>query len=523
MMQSPRSFDTPSPPSPVSTLRISIPDVLPQDISRRIAELDIGAKNKIVDAISQERFEFKNLWNRSLPINRLPNELLVQIFVSGVHSELFDSDSDLWVAWRRGPPPSFSKIMGTCRLWRDIILGTPALWCTVNLEKNPKWTEVCLARSVAAPLEVWAQVPFPCCPARFRAAYPVVHRIRSLYLGVSTQFGDPVRDLTLPLLFGDGMPVLEELDLAITHGMYRLPIGVDLTSRRFPRLRSLTLASMVAPQDTPLYAQLRTLSLTTCSHHLSFDRFLDTLALCTRLEELCLKDTLHHLSGDWMQGDPGPGQPLVSLPRLDRLALSNHGCACTSRFLARLHIQPSVRLELSADIDAASPDGSRSIAAMLPPSHALGTLEPLATVSDVHMRMASDPGSKSVWIHTGPSTPGETGSTTSTSLRMGLAPRGPHNDPHAPCEWLRPRRPSGAPLSGPGDVPLRHQRHRPPRCGGGLGGRLPGLPPPGAAVHQRGVLDECMSRWDGERHSRAARGVHRGADSPGRLGPWLCQ
>ncbi|KAI1785893.1 hypothetical protein LXA43DRAFT_99918 [Ganoderma leucocontextum] len=125
---SPRSFDTPSPPSPVSTLRISIPDVLPQDISRRIAELDIGAKNKIVDAISQERLEFKNLWNRSLPINRLPNELLVQIFVSGVHSELFDSDSDLWVTWRRGPPPSFSKIMGTCRLWRDIILGTPALW-----------------------------------------------------------------------------------------------------------------------------------------------------------------------------------------------------------------------------------------------------------------------------------------------------------------------------------------------------------------------------------------------------------
>ncbi|KAI1793622.1 hypothetical protein LXA43DRAFT_999673 [Ganoderma leucocontextum] len=227
------------------------------------------------------------------------------------------------------------------------------------------------------------------------------------------------------------MPVLEDLNFAITDSLEQqmcpsLPIDVDLTVRRFPRLRRLALAGMVTPlEDTALYTQLRTLSLTTCSPPLSFDHFLDTLALCTQLEELCLKDTLGRLWGDFVRGDPAPCRPLISLPCLDRIVLSRHGALCTSRFLAHLHIQSSVRLDISADVNSGSPLCPCSITAMLPAV----TLEPLATVNDIQLSMStsSGPGAQSVWIRTD-----RTPDMVSTaSLTVVLAAWGPHCGPHA--------------------------------------------------------------------------------------------
>ncbi|KAI1793619.1 hypothetical protein LXA43DRAFT_197487 [Ganoderma leucocontextum] len=401
-----RPSDTQSTLAPTPTVTISEywsqspPDDLRREIAWRMA--DPGAKLEVVKAISNERLEFRTIWNRSLPMNQLPYELLIQIFM-GVHWE-FDPASEFSMAWRQGPQPSFSKLLGICRHWRDIIIGTPAFWSTVNLKGNVNWTELCLARSLTAAIGVWARVPRPCYPDRLRVAYPLVHRIRSLYFQSDARLDNPERDLTFPLLFGNGipvLPVLEKLNFAITHSLWPssqgyLPIDVEVTLRRFPCLRSLTLGGIVAPQDTALYMQLRTLSLTTCSHRLSFDHFLDTLALCTRLERLCLRDTLDRFSDDWIQRDPVLRQPLISFPRLDTLKVSGHGAACTSRFLAYIHIQPStIHLEIFVQVDARSPDDRAfTIAAML---HA-ATLEPLATVNDLEILMRSCAGPRSVWI-----------------------------------------------------------------------------------------------------------------------------
>ncbi|KAI1793634.1 hypothetical protein LXA43DRAFT_198509 [Ganoderma leucocontextum] len=398
-----------APPSTLATSEYwvqSTPRALRQKIARRIAEP--GAKEGIVKAISNQPLEFKTLWNRSLPINQLPYELLVQIFIL-VHSE-YQADSGYLVSWTGWPTPNFLKLMGTCRRWRDTIIETPAFWSVISLEYwNTNWTGLRLARSLGAPIEVWARVPEWCHPDRLEAAYPLVHRIRSLHFAVDTRLNvdNPECDWPFRLLFGreiPAMPALEKLEFAVQHGMgprtpSRFPVDVELTLTHFPCLRSLTLAGMVSPQDTALYVDLHTLSLTTCSHSLSIDHFLDTLALCTRLETLSLKDTLDRFSDDWKQRGPTPRRPLISFPRLDTFVISGHGAVCTSRFLEHFHIRSSARIDISANVDARSSDGAFALARWLPPRHAL-TLEPLATVNDIRMCMLSRAGPKSVWIST---------------------------------------------------------------------------------------------------------------------------
>ncbi|KAI1793803.1 hypothetical protein LXA43DRAFT_1122306 [Ganoderma leucocontextum] len=408
-----RPSGTQSTVAPVFTLTTSEywnqskPDVLHREIARRVAEP--RAKQEIAKALSCERLEFKVLWNRSLDINQLPNELLIQIFK--FHTAWLPHLFDVTAEGRRETPNGrFWRLMRVCRHWREVIVGTPAFWCSVLLKKATNWTELCLARSVAAPIEVIADMPLWCRIEHLTVVYPLIHRIGSLYFGVQvTAIGilEPDVLATVPLLFGNGMPGLERLHFAITHDRpspYHLPIDVELTCQRFPHLRRLALTGIVAPQDASFYTQLQKLSLTTCTHHLSFDHFLDTLASCTGLKLLHLHDTVHRLSaGDWMQRDPGPPyrRSLVSFPHLDRFVLSGHRPACTSRFLAYFHIHSSTStLVIAADAEDQQadlpPDGACSMAAMFPPSHAV-TLEPLAMAKDIEMAMCEGP---SVEIHT---------------------------------------------------------------------------------------------------------------------------
>ncbi|PIL34700.1 hypothetical protein GSI_03480 [Ganoderma sinense ZZ0214-1] len=365
--------------------RQSTPQALRQQIARRIAQP--GAKEEVAKAISNERLQFKTLWNHSPPINRLPYELLVYIFTLlhpcigcyGILTSL------------RGISQPNLDLMATCRLWRDVIVDTPALWSVIVPEhRNAKWTELCLARSRSAPIEVWAQVLPWGRPDHLRLAcgppYPLVHRIRSLYFAVDIGLPDVgVSRLDWPfrLLFDTQVPVmpaLEKLDLAIIYNTRprtrgRSPDDVDLSRQRLPCLRSLTLSGIFATQDPALYADLRTLTLTTCSHSLSINQFLDALALCTRLETLCLHDTLERLSGDWAQRDPGPvlRRPVIHFPRLNSLEISKHSPICTSRFLAHIHVQASVQLEISTRSRAVLDDN-------------VTTLAPLATVNDLWVK-----------------------------------------------------------------------------------------------------------------------------------------
>ncbi|PIL34695.1 hypothetical protein GSI_03475 [Ganoderma sinense ZZ0214-1] len=415
--------------------RQSTPQALRQQIARRIAQP--GAKEEVAKAISNERLQFKTLWNRSLPINQLPYELLVYIFILlhptvtvGPYVGVLTSSREIF-------QPTL-ELMATCRLWRDVIVDTPAFWSVVVPERwNAKWTEFSLARSRSAPIEVWARV----WPDRPRFAYPLVHRIRRLYFYFRVNIALPSvdnsgKDWLFQLLCGTqvpAMPALEVLELETTHDERaqtrgKTPNDVNLSQQRLPRLRSLTLTGIPAPRDAALYADLHTLSLTSCSHSLSIDQFLDALALCTRLKTLCLHETLDRLSEDWKQRDPVPRRPPIHFPYLDSLEVSQHGSVCTSRFLSHIHVRASAQLEISTRDHTRVPthrDAGASIlllaGGMVPPNHA-ATLAPLATVTDVDVSTcwSCDWGIGPAWFSVARTGTGATDTTVTARMSMNM-------------------------------------------------------------------------------------------------------
>ena len=184
--------DTQSTSAPVSTVMMSeywaqstSPVVLCQEIARQMVEPH--AKQEIADALSRERLDFGSLWNRALAVNRLPNELLIRIFKFAIvyswPASIFDvwSDGEIEDLDRR-----FWRLMRVCYRWHEVIVGTPAFWCSVRLpQKSPftnrPWTELCLARYVATPLDIVASTSYWCgIYGYLMVLRPLMHRIGSL-------------------------------------------------------------------------------------------------------------------------------------------------------------------------------------------------------------------------------------------------------------------------------------------------------------------------------------------------------
>ena len=109
-------------------------------------------------AITRVRSEHVVAWNRSLPVNRLPNELLVSIFAdvqletaNGPHHTTMPFP-DLF-----GPPyPTTGKWMVLiliCRYWCDVVYGSPMLWRNIFI-RSLMLTQHALVLSSLATVDV---------------------------------------------------------------------------------------------------------------------------------------------------------------------------------------------------------------------------------------------------------------------------------------------------------------------------------------------------------------------------------
>ena len=328
----------------------------------------------------------------SLHINKLPIELLIQIFL-----EFWNvTEGPTWTLRSRAGRTG-SLLMGwwglmlVCRRWRDVLVSTPAFWRKIRIKMDGPndWTELCLALSASASIDVFAD---PDLRLQFSLdiLYPHVHRFRSFRF--CTVYC-PRLFATLPHLFGNGMPLLEDFHFVAHRLVVEMEdIDLRLTSRRFPRLQALWLSGIASPQDISLYAQLRRLSLSGCSHNLSFDRFLDALAASAQLEELCLAAALYRFPDDWIRN--GTCRAPIPFPRLRKLRLEEHGIVRTSSFLAHLRLHPSVTLWIEGafkelDYVDDSPDIVNTITAMLPPD--LSSILPILSLATaVRMTISGD-------------------------------------------------------------------------------------------------------------------------------------
>ena len=374
----PRTSSIPVPYSTGSpTTRLHI---LRGAIGQELAELD--AKEKVVmEPISRRRLELRRLRNRTLPIHKLPSELLIKIFTESPYTPWRRRDwyPDGQPGWLDLGWPCFMLV---CRHWRDLLLSTPAFWREVNSKRQANWRALCLSRSAAASIDVYVEdCPFD----RLDDERPHTHRFREFHFSV--ELDDAPVMTSLAPLFNSGMPLLEKLCFSVrkVSHMSSVPqIDAQLTSQRFPSLRALALTSamMVAPQEISLYSQLRELSLDGCSPPLSFDGFLDVLAASVQLEELHLRGgTLHRLPGGWPRGGPIPYRPSISLPRLSSFVLSEYRIDRISCFLAHLRLRPSTVLCILGRV---SGETTNTIDAMLPPNRS-AVLPVLGLATNAHV------------------------------------------------------------------------------------------------------------------------------------------
>ncbi|RPD59302.1 hypothetical protein L226DRAFT_614125 [Lentinus tigrinus ALCF2SS1-7] len=257
----------------------------------------------------------KSVYNAGAPISRkLPREVLAEIFVNLYHRE-YSWDVEI-------------KYLHVCRLWRHLILRTPAFWVNMlsrhrsmhipHSHQEPRglrhfelFLRLSRAKNLTLSLET---IP----PVLLRTLQPHISRISSLSVALA-EYSDLV---SLNHLIQGGMPVLEHL--GVTHSPYFPETIPDLAISRetHPRLRSLALpfeALGLACLDN----DLRSLEVSQCRciqcRHIVEQGNQPTLSkvleLCPSLRRLKIKNILHL----W-----GPLDRTVALPALSELIIEEH-------------------------------------------------------------------------------------------------------------------------------------------------------------------------------------------------------
>ena len=226
--------------------------------------------------MQEELARLNSLLNATVPINALPDELLVEIF-SSYRARLKSSDE-------RYPALEWMTILGVCRRWRKLASSTPAFWRLINVYRKPEWLSLCLSRSLRLRTDIYFRDPkFP----SYRL--PLLASRAAFIRTLSITMANPAWTRQLVNLFSMPMPSLETVDIRTDQDHRREDL--DINADRCPRLQSLALLGYFVPRDKALFARLRSLEIESCDWStVTFDMLLEILGTCGCLERLVLED-----------------------------------------------------------------------------------------------------------------------------------------------------------------------------------------------------------------------------------------
>ncbi|KAJ8475007.1 hypothetical protein ONZ51_g6840 [Trametes cubensis] len=340
-----------------------------------IQNAELSLSDDAEAATKQNEREALYLHNSCLPVNRLPPELLLELFLGYVRDPYKSSR----VPWAR--------LRGVCLHWSQFALSTPILWRRIDVYASSRWLALCLQNARETTMDVMfhaRELP----AADLCLLLPHTHRLRSL--SFRTHISPEWMPTLLEILGGD-LTALENLHyFPPPSEHHNLSHHLALTHSRTPLLHTLDLVGTRAPSDMALLSRLRKLSLSACSTDLTASDFLSALASNARLEVLELSHFLDNLSGGF-NAPPSLREEGIALPRLRRLCLSDHSPHLTSVFLSLLRTPPTLNLNLSGDLGETEPDQIVSPIVWLlpPPSVRLSALPILAspTVTSITARL----------------------------------------------------------------------------------------------------------------------------------------
>ncbi|KAI0354492.1 hypothetical protein OH77DRAFT_505614 [Trametes cingulata] len=317
----------------------------------------------LMRSIDRNFYAIHALSNWLAPINRLPDEVLVEIF-----SLANPTRQSSCTCEPRFPPtrathpayigsPCWAPLMLVCRHWHALILQTPRLWRAVD---------------------VWTRSPehfaFACKNLWRGTLELALHDQKSVRILFLFDFMTPrISKLVLPpleckyLRFALGAlrhrqwPRLEELTVL---GQCHYPARhaeapqIDLSKDCFPMLSSLCLSSLAVSWEVGQVSRLRRLELVDCAHvgsPLTLDGFLDVLDVCPDIEELRLRNFLSSVT--MPRSRSRRQRRTVLLPHLKDFGLHDE----LSRMLEVLnavYFPPETRVHIGAVSPIQNEDGS---------------------------------------------------------------------------------------------------------------------------------------------------------------------
>ncbi|KAK7455194.1 hypothetical protein VKT23_011067 [Stygiomarasmius scandens] len=224
----------------------------------------------------------RQLQSLSAPVRRLPVEVITHIFMLACRDIPVRLDSPPSLGWN--PPFTLASV---CKSWRQIVIGTPQLWCNVQIETNEAsclpQARLCLARSGSFPLSLEIDTKED---SLFDLLIEECNRWRRFCIHES----EPA---FLAKLAGNSFPLLEELSIDHTENGHP---DLDLFCRA-PRLHTLKTDSLPPKEellDFP-FGQILNLDLL-CNTE---DNLIFTaLAMFPELQSVIIQD----LDSDWLSG-----------------------------------------------------------------------------------------------------------------------------------------------------------------------------------------------------------------------------
>ncbi|RPD62127.1 hypothetical protein L226DRAFT_79492 [Lentinus tigrinus ALCF2SS1-7] len=288
-------------------------------------------------ALEQELARLNRLINAVVPINALPDELLIEIF------GYFRATVSAEYQGGRNLAPQWMTIHGVCRRWRQVASSTPKFWRIVQVYRKPEWLSLSLSRCAQTAVDIQFLSP-AFSPARGTILLSHAWLIRSLTIP-STNIA---WNMVLTKLFSLPMPSLENLRLSppLQKVIHHEDLGI--AGSRLPRLRNLDLVGYFVPRDEALFANLRSLVMDSCPCPATFPQFLDLFSAAVRLEELTLLRCLHWFQGSGINLPPPPATRVV-LANLRSMQIGGDSPLLTSHFLNSIQVPNASHIQIESD------------------------------------------------------------------------------------------------------------------------------------------------------------------------------
>lgn len=221
--------------------------------------------------------------NALLPINRIPDEILLLVFAYLVQPVNQDTYYDLH---------GIVCVSRVCARWRRIAINEPALWTEIHA-CSPTQVEVFLKRSHGRPVRMYFAREFN--PRHLQDIHkvliPCIPRLRAFTLSATSMSKDIAWFMNK---LQDSAPLLEELSLFLQDGdgQSGYADGIPIFGANCPALQSLTLGNIFYLPDSPFFSNLRHLTLAPgSSRWLNLFQLLRVLRRSPELERLVLRDS----------------------------------------------------------------------------------------------------------------------------------------------------------------------------------------------------------------------------------------